>query len=88
MEDVSHIYLAGGMGKYINPEDAVFIVLLPEGAKEIEAVGNTSLQGAYEYLKQPEEAAKYMKQIVDSSKEIVLANQDGFEDMYINYINF
>ena len=88
LEDVSHIYLAGGMGKYINPEDAVFIGLLPEGAKEIEAVGNTSLQGAYEYLKQPEEAAKYMKQIVDSSKEIVLANQDGFEDMYINYINF
>lgn len=86
--DVSHIYLAGGMGKFIDPADAMAIGLLPEGAKAIDAIGNSSLHGACDYLKEPEKAADYMQKIVKSAKEIVLANQPGFEEMYINYINF
>ena len=88
LADVSQIYLAGGMGKYIDPTDTVTIGLLPEGAKDIEAVGNSSLHGACAYLKEPEEAADYMHRIVKSAKEIILANQPDFEEMYINYINF
>ena len=44
--DVSKVYLAGGMGYYIDPMDAVGIGLLPAAfADKTEAVGNSCLMG-------------------------------------------
>ncbi len=52
-EHVDKIYLAGGMGYYLDPEDALAIGLLPEEFRgRIVAVGNTSLQGAIRYANQ------------------------------------
>lgn len=59
-EQVDKIYLAGGMGYYLDPEDALAIGLLPEEFRgRIVAAGNTSLQGAVRYASQLEEAAKH-----------------------------
>jgi len=47
LEDVDHVYLAGGFGSYINPESAGIIGLLPGNLSEkTETAGNTSGEGA------------------------------------------
>jgi uncharacterized 2Fe-2S/4Fe-4S cluster protein (DUF4445 family) len=45
--DLSHFYIAGAFGNYINLENAINIGLIPEMPRErIEFVGNTSIKGA------------------------------------------
>lgn len=91
-EEVEKVYLAGGMGYYINPEDAVAIGLLPDAFLQkntIQAVGNTSLQGAVRFLQEGEAAAaEKLQRITDLAKEIVLANTTRFHSLYMKYMNF
>ena len=91
-EEVEKVYLAGGMGYYINPEDAVAIGLLPDAFLQkntIQAVGNTSLQGAVRFLQEGEAAAvEKLHRITDLAKEIVLANTTRFHSLYMKYMNF
>ena len=91
-EEVEKVYLAGGMGYYINPEDAVAIGLLPDAFLQkntIQAVGNTSLQGAVRFLQEGEAAAaQKLQKITDLAKEIVLANTTRFHSLYMKYMNF
>ena len=91
-EEVEKVYLAGGMGYYINPEDAVAIGLLPDAflqKNHIQAVGNTSLQGAVRFLQEGEAAAvEKLHRITDLAKEIVLANTTRFHSLYMKYMNF
>ena len=45
--DIEHVYIAGAFGKYLNPESAKLIGLIPDVATEkIEFVGNTAVSGA------------------------------------------
>ncbi len=46
LDDIDKIYLAGGFGNFINPENAVAIGLLPNAADKVVRVGNTALAGA------------------------------------------
>lgn len=91
-EEVEKVYLAGGMGYYINPEDAVAIGLLPDAFLQkniIQAVGNTSLQGAVRFLQEGEATAvEKLHRITDLVKEIVLANTTRFHSLYMKYMNF
>ena len=91
-EEVEKVYLAGGMGYYINPEDAVAIGLLPDAFLQkntIQAVGNTSLQGAVRFLQEGEvTATEKLQRITDLAKEIVLANTTRFHSLYMKYMNF
>ena len=91
-EEVEKVYLAGGMGYYLNPEDAVAIGLLPKAflqMNNIQAVGNTSLQGAVRFLQEGEAAAaQKLQKITDLAKEIVLANTTRFHSLYMKYMNF
>jgi len=51
IDDVDHVYLAGGFGSYINPESAGIIGLLPGNLSEqTETAGNTSGEGAVRAL--------------------------------------
>lgn len=88
VEALDQVYIAGGMGYYIDISDAIAIGLLPEGISNIKAVGNTSLVGAADYLTQPAEARNYMERIVSASREIVLSNHPDFETLYIDNMNF
>ncbi len=46
-EDLSHIYIAGGFGRYLNIEDAITIGLLPDlPGGRFRFLGNTSLAGS------------------------------------------
>ena len=47
-DDVRHVYIAGGFGKFLNIERAIMIGLLPEMPRErFRYMGNTSVTGAY-----------------------------------------
>lgn len=96
-ERLDKLYLAGGMGFYLDAEKAIRIGLLPEGVQEkIEVVGNTSLQGAIQYgkvttsgtLEEQKEASQMLEAITKQAKEIVLAEHKDFEEKYIENMNF
>jgi len=74
---IKHIYIAGGFGNYLDIENAIFIGLLPDLARQkFIFIGNSSLAGArlallyYEALTRINEVAKkmtYFELSVDSS---------------------
>lgn len=89
-KEVSKVYLAGGMGYYLDAKDAVAIGLLPEEFMEKTiATGNTSLLGAVRYLKEETASAKEeLASIRSRAKEIVLADHGTFEERYIGSMDF
>jgi len=50
IDDIGKIYLAGGFGNFVNPENAVAIGLLPPAPEKVVRVGNAALAGAREML--------------------------------------
>jgi len=50
LEEIEDIYLAGGFGNFINPENAVAIGLLPPAPEKVVRIGNAALAGAREML--------------------------------------
>ena len=82
MEEVDKVYLAGGFGFHVNIEKAVRIGLFPEQWKEkIEIVGNTALKGA-ELALGNGDFLKRAKAVVNVSKELVLATDREFSELY------
>jgi uncharacterized 2Fe-2S/4Fe-4S cluster protein (DUF4445 family) len=88
-EEIAELYLAGGMGYYIDPADAIAVGLVPEAfSGKIKAVGNAALSGAVRFLREPENAQEQFSKIIGSSKEILLAEHPDFEELYIRYMSF
>ncbi|MBO5342001.1 MAG: DUF4445 domain-containing protein [Lachnospiraceae bacterium] len=95
LEDISKVYIAGGLGFYLDLDAAMEIGLLPkEFAGKIEVVGNTSLEGAYRYALALEGAENTaapedeLAKILSAVTELNLAELPGFEETYINAMNF
>lgn len=86
-ENIAHIYLAGGFGVKLNCKKAIAIGLLPgEFENKIEAIGNSSLQGAVKILlagncQEPEE-------IVQKTEEMNLAIEKDFNQLYLENMYF
>ena len=81
--DIKKVYLAGGFGMHLNIAHAIQCGLLPGFAPEqVEAVGNTSLAGAY--LAMLDETVIDEIDRIRALAEIVELNLDpDFEDRYI-----
>lgn len=87
-DQVDMLYLAGGFGKKMNCAKAVGIGMLPEElAGRIEAVGNSSLEGVRMLAKEPDLAGRF-KHIPLIAEEIILANCEKFQDLYIENMFF
>ena len=87
-DDVGQVYLAGGFGYYLNPQKAAAIGLLPKQLiNRTTAVGNTSLAGAVDVLRDGEALAG-MQHICAATKEIILGNTSEFQELYIQYMDF
>lgn len=100
--EVRKIYLAGGMGYYIRPEDAIAIGLLPEEFHgKIIATGNSSLAGAEKFLKRGsgsverlgddemiQREQKELTHIIACATELLLSNHPEFDELYIRYMSF
>lgn len=108
LSEIRKVYIAGGLGFYLDLDAAVEIGLFPkEFAGKMEAVGNTSLEGAYRYglaleqdVKEPDHQTdgldyagqtkpeRELKELLSKVCELNLAELEGFEETYINAMNF
>lgn len=87
-EQIAHVYLAGGFGYKLDKEKAVSIGMLPpELCDRIEAVGNSSLSGAAQYLND-RNGEKALQEIVRVSSEVNLSSDKDFNDFYVDYMMF
>ena len=86
--DMKHVYLAGGMGSFLNVRAAVAVGLLQKDFLPVaKAVGNTSLQGAITYLqKQTKTETKKLEEIAKQIRVLSLAEMPGFEEDYIMHM--
>ena len=89
---IVRVYLAGGFGYYLDVEAAFATGLLPGHMRgRVQAVGNTSLEGAYRIgrdLWQGKTDGKSLERSISSIVNINLAKQPDFEELYIRYMNF
>lgn len=85
---IKHVYLAGGMGSFLNVRAAVAVGLLQKDFLPVaKAVGNTSLQGAITYLqKQTKTETKKLEEIAKQIRVLSLAETPGFEEDYIMHM--
>lgn len=108
LSEIRKVYIAGGLGFYLDLDAAVEIGLFPkEFVGRMEAVGNTSLEGAYRYglaleqdVKEPDHQTdgldyvgqtkpeRELKELLSKVQELNLAELEGFEETYINAMNF
>lgn len=87
-EQLAKVYIAGGMGFYLEKEAAVRIGLLPKELEtKIEAVGNTSLAGAAAIGRNGADMAA-LEEAAAKTEVFNLAEQEDFGDIYISYMNF
>jgi len=85
---LSHVYLAGGFGYYLDVDKAVGIGLIPAPLRgKCRAVGNASLAGAVRYGRE-EDAQEELEHIVAISKSINLAKEPAFGEGYIDAMTF
>lgn len=89
--EIEKVFLAGGFGYYLDVEAAVAIGLLPSYMKgRVEAVGNTSLAGAYELgrdLCEKRLDAAALEERICLAESVNLAETERFEGLYLKYMN-
>ena len=89
--EIGKICLAGGFGYYLDVEAAVVIGLLPAYMRgRVQAVGNTSLAGAYELgrgLSANRMDAAGLDGRTAFAESINLAEMERFEELYLKYMN-
>lgn len=86
--DLECIYLAGGLGYYLDPLSAIRVGLLPEiSPRKVEAVGNSSLAGAVACLTQSD-AIKKMASLAASCEAFELATSPVFMEQFIDQMMF
>ncbi len=88
LSEIQTTYIAGGLGFFINVENASLTGLLPKQlAKTAKAVGNSSLSGARLCLLSEQEEKKIEK-IASSIKIIELSFSTVFQDLYVENMIF
>ncbi len=87
-DDIDKLYIAGGFGQKIDLEKCAGIGLLPqELIGKAEAVGNTSLKGAVQFVADPSSRERFLR-VPEKSEEISLAESRVFQDLFIEYMYF
>lgn len=87
-DEIDKVYLAGGFGYKMDVEKAISIGLFPKEFRgKIQAVGNSSLAGAVEYLLN-ENADEQIEKIIGKAEEINLSGDKNFNKYYMDYMMF
>ncbi len=88
IDELENVYVAGGLGFYMNVQNAVRTGLLPKWSlSKAKVVGNTSLAGARLCLLQ-ETAQREIERIATEMQVIELSFSKIFQDLYIEYMSF
>jgi uncharacterized 2Fe-2S/4Fe-4S cluster protein (DUF4445 family) len=84
LNDIEHIYIAGGFGNYLNVERAITIGMLPDlPAEKFIFLGNTAIAGAYLCLLS-ENMRKEAEEISRKMTNIELSVSRQFMDEYLS----
>ncbi len=92
-DDISKVYISGGLGFHMDKRSAFILKMLPEEFEDkIVVLGNTSLEGAKRWLLSTKEEQADLLQEYDlirkRTESFDLANFDGFQDIYMNSLEF
>lgn len=83
------VYLAGGFGHYMDIVKAIRIGMFPESfAGCVKSIGNCALEGAKQYLLSEEDARMRIAQMTVNAKELNLAEQTMFQELYVTHMFF
>lgn len=86
--DIGTLWLAGGLGYYLNPHTASLIGLIPPMlAGRVRPVGNTALQGAVECLLS-EDRLREISLISENIRTIDLNESKVFQEVFIRHMSF
>lgn len=89
LENIAHIYLAGGFGFYLNLDSAYCLGMFPEAFRgKVERVGNTSLLGAVQALLHPSEELLELSKVLKESKVMDLSLDKNFQEFFLHHIEF
>lgn len=89
MEQIDRVVLAGGFGYFLDPKAAAAIRLLPEELQEkTQTGGNTALAGALRWGRRNLKQQKELQTEQQKVQVINLAECEGFQDLYIDSVNF
>lgn len=88
LESVETVYLAGGLGTWLNPDSAITTGLIPpELAGRVHSVGNAALAGAMQCLVSTGKR-ETSRQIASSIRFVELSGRRGFNDRYVDAMMF
>ena len=88
-EEIQNVYISGGMGFYMDVRDAFTVGLLPDELKgKIIISGNSSLEGATMFLRDPHNMRETCCAIKERTKCLELANLPQFQTRYLEAMNF
>jgi uncharacterized 2Fe-2S/4Fe-4S cluster protein (DUF4445 family) len=86
LEQIDHLYVAGGLGASVGIWSAAGIGLLPmELLNKFESIGNASLLGDIAFIMNPDEDA--LQEIKDNSEIVILATDPKFEELFLENLN-
>lgn len=91
--EVAKVYISGGLGFHMDKGSVFILKMLPEEFKDkIVVSGNTSLEGAKQWLLSTKMEQSDLLREYDSirkrTESFELANFDGFQDIYMNSLEF
>ena len=86
VDDIDHLYIAGGLGASVGIWSAAGIGLFPpQLLNKFESIGNASLMGDIAFILDPNEDE--LKAIKDNSQIVILATDPKFEQLFIENLN-
>lgn len=103
IKEITRIYLAGGLGVNLAEEDAIMTGILPEEFRgKTVSIGNGALKGAIQYGMETvkvnkvqivesvdtSEIEEKINHIVQRSRNISLAENRRFQELYLKYMEF
>ncbi len=93
IQDVDKVYISGGLGFYMDKEDVFTLNMLPiQWKNRIQICGNTSLEGAKQYMLANEmERTQILHTYSSMYNRVVsleLANLDTFNEVFIKSLEF
>ena len=88
-DDLDAVYLAGGIGRWMNVKDAVAVgIIPPELEAKARPAGNASLGGAMALLTSPALATADMERLLLDVLEINLVQHPRFNEYFMEYMFF
>lgn len=85
-EKIKTCYIAGGVGFYLNSENAVSIKMLPSFFSKFKSIGNSSLRGARMYIAN-KNAKEQTAKIIENSTVVNLATETNFDVEFLKNFN-